>query len=265
MMPAFAESPLPTKEQIGLFMNSTTCVVLEDGSISYNIFIKDAVEKYWKITDYEFIDKKEFEKRRSMTKYSFLVLVEGTFEDDPVGVSYNFLNLVMGGGARNVTDMPELVSIPLSYTDDANADYGYAIPSMVNFVQKHVRFIQSRRLSVSLFGLKYYNRSREFKDKALLLMEDQMALEVNTLSKIKDAYPFYVRLVTLDGMDKILSGSPENILFLYHVGPDGDDHAGRCFEMIFTPEGELFYYNYRDITNAKEDGFTKRDLRKIRF
>lgn len=265
LMPAFAESKLPSKEQIGLFMNSTTCVVLENGSISYNVYIKEAVEKHWKITGFEFIDRKEFEERRFMTKYSFLMLVEGTFEDDPAGVSYNFLNLLMGGGAADVNDMPELVSIPLSYKDNASADYGYAIPSMVNFVQKHVRFIQSRRLSAALFGLKFYNRSREIKDKALLLMPDQMAEEVNTLSKIKNAYPFYVRLVTLPEMEKILSGSPENTLLLYHVGPAGNDNAGRCFEMIFTPEGELYYYNYRDITNEKDDGFTKIDLRRIRF
>ena len=29
--------PLPSTEQMGLFMNSTTCVVLEDASVSYNI------------------------------------------------------------------------------------------------------------------------------------------------------------------------------------------------------------------------------------
>ena len=57
------QSTLATDEEIGLFMNSTTCLVLEDGYISYNILMKDAVEKYWEITDYEVIDKKEFEER----------------------------------------------------------------------------------------------------------------------------------------------------------------------------------------------------------
>jgi len=257
--------PIPSTEQMGLFMNSTTCVVLEDGSVSYNIYIKDAVEKHWKITDYEIIDRKEFEERRFKSKYSFLVLVETTFEDDPEGVSYNFLNLLMGGGAAEVEDMPELVSIPLAYDDDPEIDYGYAMPAIIEFVQRNVRFMQSRRLMAKMCGKKYFNRGRDFRDKALLLMDKQMAPDVNTLFSIKEVYPNYVKLVTLEELETTLEEDSENVLFLHHVGPEGNVGAGRCFEMIFDPQGELYYYNYREVTNEKKDGFTKKDLRKIRY
>ena len=42
----FANPPMASKQQVGMFINSKTCVVLESGSISYNVYIKNAVQKY---------------------------------------------------------------------------------------------------------------------------------------------------------------------------------------------------------------------------
>ena len=60
-----ANPPLATKQQIGMFKNSKTCVVMDDGGTSfYNGPIKEAVKKFWKSTDYEFIDQAEFNIRK---------------------------------------------------------------------------------------------------------------------------------------------------------------------------------------------------------
>jgi len=259
------QSTLATDEEIGLFMNSATCLVLEDGYISYNILMKDAVEKYWEITDYEVIDKKEFEERRVDPQYSFLVLIKGSFEDDPAGVQYNYLNLLMGKNAAEVQYMPELASIPLSYSNDEEADYAHAVPAMIQFVQRHVRTMKSKRAHLNMLGLTYYNQSRKFKDKSLLLREDHMAPEVSSASAIKDVYPFHFRLVDAEEMLTELKDPEKNTLFLHHVGPQEEGVAGQCFELIFTPDGELYYYNKREVTNENPDGFTKWDLRRIRF
>jgi hypothetical protein len=259
-----AQNPMADKQQTGLFKNSKTCVVLESGTISYNIFIKDAVEKHWNTTDYEFIDKKEFEERRFDSRYSFLVLLKGKDDKDPGGVSYDYLSLVLGSGAPEISDMPEFVSIPLAYSDDKNAEYGYAIPAIVKFIQRHVRVLENKRFLIKLFDLKYYNISKDFRDKALLLSKEHMADEVGTLFKIKDAYPNYVELLTIQTLEERLTGNPENTLFLHHVGPGDLAGVGKCFEMIFDVEGNLYYYNHRQITNATEDGFNKKDLKRIR-
>jgi len=170
-----ADPPLASKQQIGMYINSTTCVVYENGNISYNILIKDAVEKYWKSTEYEFIDQQEFEKRRFDSKYSFLVLLTGAYDNDPRGVSYNYMSLVLGGPEDDMTKMPEFCSIPLSYSDDNNInDIDYVIPAIVKFMQKHVKNLEDKRLLISLKGLKYYNGSADFKDKVLLLNKDKM-------------------------------------------------------------------------------------------
>lgn len=255
---------MATKQQIGMYMNSKTCVVFEDGITLYNTCIKDAVQKYWKSTDYEFIDKTEFEKRRTDSKYSFLILMDNVYDKDPGGVSYIYMNLVLGDAKSSLTNMPEICSIPIAYSGDKFADYCYAIPAIVKFMQKHAKNLETQHFIISIKGLDFYNGKAEFKDKVLLLNKDGMALYVDTPDRIKTVYPYYVKLLTASEIQEELALNPANALFLFHVGPGEDQAAGRCFEMIFDVEGNLCYYNTRKITNEKGDGFNMDDLKYIR-
>jgi hypothetical protein len=259
-----ANPKMATQQQIGMFKNSKTCVVLEDGINFYNSYIKDAVQKYWKTTEYEFISQQEFEKRRSDSKYSFLVLMDNVYDKDPGGISYNCINLVLGDPKANLTRMPELCSIPLSYSGDNVTDYEYVIPAIVKFIQKHAKNLEKNRLMISLKGLKYYNGSAGFQDKVLLLNKDGMALYVDTPDRIKTVYPYYIKLLTASEIQQELSTNPTNALFHFHVGPTENSGSGKCFEMIFDVEGNLHYYNFRKITNDNKDGFNLNDFKNIR-
>jgi len=260
----WASPKLASKQQIGMFLNSKTCVVLENGSLSYNVYVKEAVQKYWKITSFEFIDQQEFEKRRFDSKYSFLVLMKGVWDKDPGGVSYNYMSLVLGDGTPDMTDMPEICSIPIAYSDDNSIDYGYAIPAMIKFMQKHAKNLQYKRFQISWFGLKYYNGMLKTKDKVLLLNKDMMAPDANTPDLIKTVYPHYFKLISTSEIQTELASNPVNTLFNFHVGPTQNKGAGKCFEMIFDVEGNLYYYNFRKITNDNKDGFNLKDFYYIK-
>jgi hypothetical protein len=47
------------------------------------------------------------------------------------------------------------------------------------------------------------------------------------------------------------------------VGPQKDAGAGKCFEMIFDKDGNMYYYNSRKITNDNPDGFNLKDFNHI--
>ena len=258
-----ANPPLASKQQIGMFKNSKTCVVFEDGISFYNAYIKDAVQKYWKSTDYEFIDQKEFEKRRTDAKYSFIVLMNGAYDKDLGGVSYNYINLVLGDISDNLTRMPEFFSLPISYSGDNEADYEYVIPAIVKFIQIHMKNLEKDRFSISLNGLKYYNKTG-FKDKVFLLNKDKMASNADSPEKIKTGSPYYVKFLTSAEIQKELTVNPTNTLFHFHVGPPKDAGAGKCFDMLFDVEGNLYYYSSRKITNNNPDGFNLNDFKNIR-
>jgi hypothetical protein len=254
---------LATKQQVGMFKNSKTCVVLDAGVSFYNTPVKDAVQKYWKATEYEFIDQQEFAKRKTDTKYSFIVLMEGLYDKDPGGVSYSYLSLVLGDPSGNLTKMPEFCSVPLFYTGDNDADYEYVIPSVIKLMQIHVKNLEKDRLPISLNGLKYYNKT-DFKEKVLLLIKDKMAPNADSQEKIAAVYPNKFKLLSTDEIQKEISASPSNSIFHFHVGPPLGSGAGKCFEMIFDTEGNLYYYNFRKITNDNPDGFNLNDFNHIK-
>ncbi|HCY00347.1 MAG TPA: hypothetical protein DG754_09435 [Bacteroidales bacterium] len=260
---AMAKSPLPSQKQIGMFLNSTTCVVLESEVNPYNGFIKEAVEKHWKTTPFEFISETEFEIRRFDSRYSFLVLMKNVYDKDPGGVSYNYISLVLGSNAKKLVDMPELCNIPLQYSDDNNLDYEYAIPAIVKFVQIHAKNLEKKRFMISLRGLKYYNSSG-FKGKQLLMNREKMAPDAYSIDKISSVYPYFVKLLSSSEIKEEIASNPKNALFHFHVGPNKDMNVGKCFEMIFDVDGNLYYYNSRLITNEHKDGFNMKDFKRIR-
>jgi hypothetical protein len=260
---AAANPPLATKQQIGMFKNSKTCVVLDGGMSFYNTPIKAAVQKYWKSTEYEFIDQAEFDKRKTSTKFSFLVMMDGAYDKDPGGVSYNYMSLVLGDASGNLTKMPEFCSVPISYSGDNDADYEYIIPIIIKFMQIHVKNLEKDRLPISLNGLRYYNKTG-FAQKVLLLNKEKITSEVDTPEKINAVIPNKVMLLTTADIQKEIIANTANILIHFHVGPAQDAGAGKCFEMLFDTDGNLYYYNFRKITNDNPDGLNLNDLNKIK-
>jgi len=261
---ASANPPLATKQQIGMFKNSKTCVVMDAGGMSfYNGPVKEAVQKYWKSTDFEFIDQAEFNKRKTNSKYSFLVMMDGAYDKDPGGVSYKYMSLVLGDASGNLTKMPEFCSVPVSYSGDNDADYEYIIPVVVKFMQNHVKNLEKDRLPISINGLRYYNKTG-FTDKVLLFNKEKMALNANSPEKIKAVCQNKVKLLSIEEIQKEILSNPANTLFHFHVGPPQDGGAGKCFEMLFDADGNLFYYNFRKITNDNPDGFNINDFNNIK-
>jgi hypothetical protein len=254
---AAANPPLATKQQIGMFKNSKTCVVMDGGMSFYNTPLKDAVQKYWKATEYEFIDQTEFEKRKRNTKYSFLVMMDGAYDKDPGGVSYNYMSLVLGDASGNLTKMPEFCSVPISYSGDNETDYEYIIPIVVKFMQIHVKNLEKDRLPISLNGLRYYNKTG-FNQKVLILNKEKIAVAVDSPEKINSVIPNKVKLLTPEEIQKEIMANTAN------VGPPQDAGAGRCFEMMFDTDGNLYYYNSRKITNDNPDGLNLNDFNNIK-
>ena len=257
-----ANNPLATKQQIEMFKSSKTCVVMESGVSFFNTPVKDAIQKYWKVTGYEFIDQAEFEKRRSDSKYSFIVLMQGEYDKDPGGVSYSFISLVLGDASGNLTKMPEFCSVPISYSGDLDADYEYVIPAIIKFIQIHLKNLEKDRFPISLNGLRYYDKSG-FKDKVLLLNKDKMAPNADSPEKIKAAYPYNFKLLTIPQIQEELTAGSTGKFFHFHVGPAKDAGSGKCFDMLFDSEGNLYYFNFRKITNDNPDGFNLNDFKNI--
>ena len=75
----------------------------------YNAEIKDAVDKYWKVTPLKFITEKEFNVMRTDPSYSFIVLTITNFSNDKSGSAYDFLNLLLGADVDNLDEIARVL------------------------------------------------------------------------------------------------------------------------------------------------------------
>ena len=124
------------KKQIDEFLTSTTMVVLDANPFTdYNMVIRDIMSKYWTITPYEIITYDQFDKLRTDPKNSFMFLSKVQLERDKKEVYYMYLNIVKGAKSQNLAAMPELLSIPLSYTGSDDENYADRLPLMIRFAQ----------------------------------------------------------------------------------------------------------------------------------
>lgn len=262
---AETQIPVPEPEQIQKFLNTTTCIVYDaNPMVSYNIYIKEAVEKYWKITPYKFIKASEYDALRKNPDFSFLTIDRIFFEKDKTKAQYEFLCISLGGKYRTQNDMPQIAAIPLSYFGVDEDSYVYKIPTLVQFLQNHINLVKENP-SLKSFNIRnHYNSNIPVThNKSLYLVKDELSKSVNTTQKIKAIYPYDIVFINRDDLEtKILNG--EDILFLHKVGPEGTKRKARCWIVIIgAKDAQLYYFNYHMIDSKHPDGMLSTDFKKL--
>jgi hypothetical protein len=263
---ALGQAPFPGKDEIKQFTLSKTCVVLDNNQLSpYNGFIMKAVKAFWKITPYEFIDENEFKVRRVNTGYSFIVLTQTNFLRDKSNSVYNFLNLLQGKDVKTLGEMPEICTIPLSFADENDLEYGYKLGAILSFMQKHAQMISENPSLKSRQYLKYYNINiPEVHNKTILVRQEDLVPEISTIDKIKAIYNSKIEIVTEDDIMKAIENKTPNTLILHKVGPFGDRNSGYCFKMLIgTDDSDMYYYHHHLIDKSSPDGLLPADLKRL--
>lgn len=249
--------------QIKLFLKSKTLVVIDDNpSSKYNETIKAAMQKFWTITPYEFITTAQFDAKKVNISYSFILLSDAEQTEDGVKCTYNFLNLILGGKGGDLTNMPDLGSVPLSYEDVDEDNYLYKIGGILLFMQTHVKYANDHPTIVP----KLINKDSgiDIHTKELWLLKDELPANFNTLEKIKTIYPYKVKLVTKDDIKKAIDDENPDVVYMHKVGPQGTMQGGKCWKFLVTAkEGEVLYYDGHKVDATHPDAFLQKDFKSI--
>jgi hypothetical protein len=259
-------APFPSGDEIKQFMTSRTCVVLEDGSFSsFNAYIKEAMNEYWKLTPFEFIRTTEFNERRHDSAWSFILLTETNFEKDKSNTAFNFLNLLQGKDVYRIADMPEICAIPLSFAGEDDMEYGYKLGAILSFMQKHARLIAEDPSLTGRKYLKYYNKNvPEVNRKTILVKQEDLAPSIGTIDRIKAIYKYNIEIVPEDSIIKAIQKKAPGKLILHKVGPVGERNWGYCFKMLIgTDDSDMYYYNQHTIDKANPNGLLPADLKRL--
>lgn len=267
-MYALADRNVIRHEDIKTFLKTKTYVVLEDNPMSaYNFKVKEAVEKAWTITPYEFISTTQFGEMRKDIDKSFLVMIQVKFTKDKLEAIYNFMSVTLGSGVNKITDMPDIVSIPLSYASVAEDSYVYKIESFIRFMQDHIKMLDKNPELIKNNIYEYYNKNMKsnIKSKELWLLEKDVEKSIRSLDKIRKAYPHTVRIVKEEDIEKAIAEKNPNVVFLHKVGPEGTRLQARCYKVLIGAGDDKFYYfNYHTIDKSNGDGFLSKDFKKIK-
>lgn len=262
----FSQSKLPVQSEIDAFFKSKTLVILESGMFSiYNVEIKKAMEKYWNLTPYDFITSEEFKDKMSDSTYSFLLLTQSYYEKDKRNIHYNFLNLLLGAKHTSLSELPEMASLPLSYFEGDEENYGFKLGVIVRFFQKRANELKEKGSISSMKYLTYYNDfASQIKTKKLLIYEGNLQPGLRSLKAIKKYYKYDVEIVSAGALSEIVSQGTEDIYFLHFVGPEGSQRSGRSFKMIFgLSDANMVYFNKHNISEKKPAGFLPSDFKRI--
>ena len=260
------QAPFPDNDEIKQFNASKTCVVLEDDPFSsYNIYIKEVVEKSWKITPFEFITVKQFNVRRLDPAYSFIVITQTNFDKDKSHGLYNFINLLQGKNVNKLAEMPEICAVPLSFAGVNDMVYSYKLGAIISFMQKHAKKISEDPSLTLRKYLKYYNKNIPgIKNKTILVEQDDLSPGISTIDRIKAIYTSKIEIVTDEEIIKAIEDKAPDTVILHKVGPMGDRDSGYCFIMLIgTDDSELYYYSLHMIDRANPNGLLPDDLRRI--
>ena len=261
-----AERYVPTQADVDRFYKSKTYVVLQDNPMSeYNMKVKEAVEKFWTITPFEFITNKQFDEMRKDADKSFLVLIQVKFPKDKIEATYNFMSVLLGAAVKRVTDMPEICGIPISYANVDEFSWAYKSKAMVTFLQNHIQLMKSNPEIISSDMFSYYNKSKgDIHTKELWVVERDLAKEARSLATLQSNYKFTIKVVKPEDIEKAIEERNSNIAFLHKVGPEGTKMQARCYKMIIgIGENKLYYWDYHIIKDKNDDGLLVKDLKKL--
>lgn len=254
----------PTPMQINQFKGTTTLVVLDGRDIAFDAMLSESVKKYWKVTPFEIINSERFEKEKSNTAYSFLVLTQVVFTQDKIELSYNFLNLLLAHPSGDINEMPVIANIPFCGNPFTSSQHIFKTGVLL----KTIQYEANQMLQYPKKGkLSSYNRNiPNLKGKTLLISKDDITTGMADSSLLKKYYKNSIKVVSREEVEKAVINETENIAILHKVLYDDSATTGRCYKMIIDANnGTIYYYNMDRISTSKPGMILKKDFRKIRW
>ncbi len=257
---------LPTAEDLDHFHTTKTYVVLSDNPMAeYNFEIQDAVKKYWNITEYEFIKFDEFGEKSADKNASFLYVAAVNFEKDKSHTRYKFLCVSLGGDYVSIDDMKDVANLPLSYHGVDEDRYTYKLGTMVKFLQNHIKLITANPSMISQNVYKHYNENMaDARQKTLYMLEEELDKPVSSEARIRQVYPYEVKIVEPEEIKELIMAGDENAVFLHKVGPEGKKMNARVYKILIgAADGKFYYFDYHKVNSKNPDAFLESDFKKL--
>ena len=261
-----AQGNRPTLEQIKQFKKTTTLVVLDGRDIAFDAMLNESIRKYWTITPYEIINAERFEKMKTNSAFSFLILTKTVFDRDRLETQYGFLNLILAHPTGDINAMPVITYIPFCGDRSTISQNLYKTGMLIKAIQYQVNQTIQNPKSIRK-QLSAFNRNiPELKGKTLLFSVDDLQAEIADSTFLRKKFKNKIKLVSSDELEKIVISGKENFVALHKVTPREGSINGRCYKMLIDiKNGTIYYYNMNRISSRNPGKLLRKDIRKIKW
>jgi len=263
----FAQREVAKKEYLDAFAKTKTMVVLEPNPMStYNFEIKDAMKREWNITEYDYISVQEYDKMRKDSKYSFITLDDVLFKKDKTKAKYAFICLSLGGkDYKTTSDMPQLVTFPLSYRNIEEEYYSYKLGPILHFMQNHIKLTKENPdVKVTNIVSYYKKHTPSVKNKTLYLMKENLSNDLNTESKFKNIYPYKFKFVNQEELADVINARQKDAVFFHKVGPMETMKKARVYKIFLgADDGQIYYFDWHMINKKRPDKLLDKDIKLL--
>jgi hypothetical protein len=166
---------------------------------------------------------------------------------------------------ENLDELPEFCAIPLSFAGAPEEEYSYKLGLIIRFMQYHADMVMKNPTMSALRYLKYYNKNvPDIKGKTILVREDDLAPEINTLERISAHYTNKVRIVAEEEIIRAIDEKEKDVLIVHKVGPDGVKQTGTCMKMLIgTDDAVMYYYDSHLVDSKNANGLLISDLKRL--
>lgn len=263
---AWAQNCTPKAEDYEKFKSTKTAVVLDGNMWSdFNVAIKKDMANEWGVTSFEFVSQSKMEKMRGDSNYSFLTTTTVTYPEDKVKAKYTYLSLLLGKKTAKLRDMPDLISIPLSYERvDDQSKWVYKLPALIRFMLNHVADMTADPKLIDKSPLLRYHKNRKsLSNKTLYLLKDELDSDIQTEAAVKKVYPYKFKFASREEIHKAIEEKRDDVVFLHKVGPENNSKT-RCYKMLLSAgTAEVYYFDYHMINGRNPDCLRADDLEDI--
>ncbi len=254
----------PRRENLKDFIGKTTKIVLSGDNSLLDLLLKDAVDKGWYVSPFEFCSVEQFEKEKSDTNYYFLVRADGKIKKEKNN-SIEYLSLLKGSNKvkNGIENMPEILSLPLQFSDNEDGKVFMYLSSYIKIIQTHVQKVINNNLYAYLGMLMYTDAIESATDKNLMFLDGDFAFPVTEVELERD-FKGKGRFVSEKEMDRaITDGTPNTIVSLI-IAPASEKSGVYCYKMLIsTDTQELLFYRQHKISKKNGAGFLKEDYRRM--
>ena len=263
----YAQPKLPSSKDLDNFYKSTTYIMLNNNFMSsYNNRIKVAAKNYWTLTDFKYINKDEFNKKKKFPLASFILETTTHFEDKEEFGVFTSLSVLGGHKTGYIDMMPDLATLPLAYNDVDYDEYDYKIGLALRFMQNHIEWLRKKPNIEDKMLFEHFQKAQiKTKDKTLYLRKSETEEDLQSLSQIKEVYSGKVVFATPEEIEKIIDSKDKDALILHIVAPATDRNKTLCIKMIIgAGDANLHYFGFHRIKQKRKPGrFLRTDFETI--